>query len=190
MDHEKSTIVDSIASKSVPQKGKLQVNSLTADIFLQIGDLLSGVELGFKYPSLVAHHGIEGAVEFLRMQNQKDIRRRVKKMEETDLLKTQKIGERFMIRFSDKGKEEYLRLKIMKADMLPKDRYCLVVFDVPESQKEIRQELRRLLTIAAFIPIQRSVWASPFDAAEEIARYLDFKDRRKWVRIFVTDETL
>ena len=48
-------------------------------------------------------------------------------------------------------------------------RYRMVIFDIPERRRGVRERLRRLMRECGFLPIQKSVWLSPYDCEELIA---------------------
>jgi len=47
----------------------------------------------------------------------------------------------------------------------------LVIFDIPEEKRQLRDFLRRYLTILGFGKVQRSIWISPYDFGGIIQRY-------------------
>lgn len=48
-------------------------------------------------------------------------------------------------------------------------RYRMVIFDIPELRRGVRERLRRLMRECGFLGIQKSVWLSPYDCEELIA---------------------
>ena len=48
-------------------------------------------------------------------------------------------------------------------------RYRMVIFDIPERRRGVRERLRRLMHQCGFLGIQKSVWLSPYDCEELIA---------------------
>ena len=51
-------------------------------------------------------------------------------------------------------------------------KWRLVIFDIEEKNKPIRNSLRDLLKHLGFAQMQRSVWISPFDYLEDFKRYI------------------
>ena len=45
-------------------------------------------------------------------------------------------------------------------------RYRLVMFDIPQKRKSVRDRLRRLMRECGFLRVQNSVWISPYDCEE------------------------
>lgn len=48
-------------------------------------------------------------------------------------------------------------------------RYRMVIFDIPEKRKGIRDRLRRLMGEFGFLRLQDSVWISPYDCEDLVA---------------------
>ncbi len=49
------------------------------------------------------------------------------------------------------------------------NRYRMVIFDIPERRRGVRERLRRLMSECGFLCIQKSVWISPYDCEELVA---------------------
>ncbi len=78
--------------------------------------------------------------------------------------------------------ETYLKLtasgytKLISLGKLTQERWDgawrIVVFDIPEKSKRIRNLLRRNLLTLGFVSWQKSVWVSPLAHEEEVTRFL------------------
>lgn len=79
------------------------------------------------------------------------------------------------LRITGKGVEAWQRdfplLKLRQNQWNKK--WCLVIFDFPEKNKHQRESLREKLYQLGFGKLQRSVYISPYDLAEDIAEFLD-----------------
>ena len=64
----------------------------------------------------------------------------------------------------------------------------MVIFDIPETSRSLRSQLRGFLEKAGFILIQRSVWVTNIDAAKPLSELLANTKADKWVRIFKARE--
>lgn len=61
----------------------------------------------------------------------------------------------------------------------------VVVFDIPEKYRDVRDDFRRLLKKLGFALWQRSVWISPFDVVTELNAYLAKNNLSPHVQIMV-----
>lgn len=58
----------------------------------------------------------------------------------------------------------------------------VVLFDVPEDQKELRDALRMRFKRLGLIELQKSVFVHPYDCRNEIDFIIEFFDARRYVR--------
>ncbi|MFZ2522158.1 MAG: CRISPR-associated endonuclease Cas2 [Minisyncoccia bacterium] len=89
---------------------------------------------------------------------------------------------------SKKGKEEALRYN-MDEMIIPKmkwdKKWRIVMFDIPEKLKKVRDSLRYQLKRLGFIELQRSVFVFPYDCQKEIEYIVEFYNIKKFVRFIV-----
>jgi|GEM_PF-705112 len=64
----------------------------------------------------------------------------------------------------------------------------LIIFDIPETQRRIRDSLRRKLEDLNFYQCQKSVWIHPFPCTEEIEFLKDFFNIKPFVKVFLVKE--
>ena len=84
------------------------------------------------------------------------------------------------LRTTEKGKRklqqlELLDYKIQKPKRWDK-RWRVLIFDIPEKRKSLRDKVRRTLAAVGFVRLQDSVWIYPYDCEDLIALLkADFK---------------
>lgn len=93
------------------------------------------------------------------------------------------------------NKNEGLRLTSAGADIKEKlyqerqkewdGKWRVVIFDIPEAQRKIRDDLRFELKKLGFGSWQRSVWVTPFDISAELDAYLQRQNLSEVVQIVV-----
>ncbi len=64
----------------------------------------------------------------------------------------------------------------------------MVVFDVPESERHVRDTLRWILSECGFSMLQRSVWMTDKDVVEPLCALLQGANLDRWIRIIVGTE--
>lgn len=109
-------------------------------------------------------------------------------LERRKLVKTKRIGEKLMVRLTAQGWQKVLRDKVKYADGKCKNGICFVVFDVPESERHVRDTLRAILSDCGFAMVQKSVWMTCKDVVEPLCALLQGINLQKWVRIVVGNE--
>jgi DNA-binding transcriptional regulator PaaX len=64
-------------------------------------------------------------------------------------------------------------------------KWRIVLFDIPEKLKKVRDIVRFRLRQLGFVELQHSVWVTPHPCKKEIEYVIEFYDMRKYVR-FIT----
>ena len=87
---------------------------------------------------------------------------------------------------SQKGMARVARLQLDELKILKPKRWDkkwrIVIFDVPESQRKLRDALRKRLKILGFIEFQKSVFAFPYSCEDEINILINYYNLRENVR--------
>ena len=82
------------------------------------------------------------------------------------------------------GIEAALIDQIVLAPMFNDGTICVVMFDIPESRRKVRNELSAFLKRSSFVAFQRSVYISPFDAFEPLKLWIKLKGYSRWVEVY------
>jgi len=92
---------------------------------------------------------------------------------------------------TDKGKQKALTYDLEKMEIKkPKqwdEKWRIVVFDIPEKIKKVREAIRQHLKNLGFYELQKSVFVHPYECKNEIDYLIELYDIRKFVRFIVAD---
>ncbi|MBI4134753.1 MAG: CRISPR-associated endonuclease Cas2 [Candidatus Sungbacteria bacterium] len=154
--------------------------------------LLAGIALAVTY-SPRRHHRI-----FRQLSKEwKDIDRRalhqaIRSLYESKLVKEiQHSDGSVTIELNKKGKHEALRFDLQAMHIeAPKHwdhKWRVVLFDVPEKEKNLRDTLRRHLKQLGFYELQKSVFVFPYPCIKELDFLIEFYRARKYVRYLEAD---
>ena len=92
---------------------------------------------------------------------------------------------------SSKGREVALRYDLEQM-VIAKNKWDkkwrVVMFDVPEKLKKIRETLRYQLKKLGFLELQRSVFVLPYECGNEVEYIIEFYNIRKYVRMLMVDK--
>ncbi len=66
-------------------------------------------------------------------------------------------------------------------------KWRLVIFDIPEKKRKVRDALRTKLQELGFFELQKSVFVHPFDCKEEIDFIVEFFELRSFVRFAIVE---
>ena len=114
-----------------------------------------------------------------------------------DLYRTKMIEQKensdgsLTIVLTENGKRKALtyqidEMKIKKSKKWDK-KWRVVLFDIPEKKKKIREAVRHHLKNLNFFEYQKSVFVHPYDCKNEIEYIIEFYDIRKYVRFIIAD---
>lgn len=95
------------------------------------------------------------------------------KLEKAGLVKFERNGDSVFLKLTERGQEKLEKDQIFapRSDEVPNNwdgKWRLVVFDIKESTRNHRDQLRIWLTDIGFVRIQNSVWVYPYDREEFI----------------------
>ena len=121
------------------------------------------------------------------------VKRVLKNLEKKEIISLEKKGEEVyvklkgwlspkVLKYSLKGILDYKRKKKEW-----KGKWFLVIFDVPEEQRNKRDYLRRFLNYIGFFPYQQSVYIYPYECSEEIALVKKMVEGGKYISYVIAD---
>jgi len=93
---------------------------------------------------------------------------------------------------SHEGKEKVLRfnieeIKIKKSSKWDK-KWRIVMFDIPEKQKRLREAIRFHLKDMGLVEFQKSVFISPYPCENELEFVLEYYNARRYIRFILADK--
>lgn len=87
-----------------------------------------------------------------------------------------------------RNKKEKALLNIKTKQVRWDGKWRVVIFDIPETNKRVRQALRETLKVLEFKPLQKSVWISKKDYTKELRRWVEDLRLSKHIFIFETED--
>jgi CRISPR-associated endonuclease Cas2 len=101
------------------------------------------------------------------------------------LIKKRKDGDKILITLTDKGIQRVIRLAARRAEACPKHEYILCIFDIPETERFVRRQLRAFLSENGFVQVQRSVWMIEKEIEDVLQLFLDrLGADDEWIQVF------
>ena len=95
--------------------------------------------------------------------------------------------EEIAVRLTDKGKEKALWTRMKLIDEKWDGKWRLIIWDIPEKKKKVRDMLRFKLKYLGFTKLQNSVWVSKKNCAKELREYIRKIGIQDWVMVFESD---
>lgn len=171
--------------KCVSRRKFLKKDSVAAKILLEINDELD-LLFSFGYrPTKVMKYGMDGVRRMREPKMRAERRRSLKRLHTKNLISILKKDEEYQVALTRAGALEVFRLKVLYSAPLPKGSVCMVIFDIPETERTLRKNMRNFLQVAGFICWQRSVWISFFDAGEHLERLFEVNGVSDWMKVYL-----
>ena len=166
----------------------LSVHSCTALVLRELVETFDLLATANQRMRVFNRYGFGAFEEIRSARDRADRRRAFLRLEKQNLIRVQKQANRYALSLTDEGARQYIRMHMMHADLLPDGEVCMVVFDIPESQRRLRSLLRYFLSDFGFLPIQKSVWIGRFDHAKSISELFHLHQAEGWIRSFTCRE--
>jgi DNA-binding transcriptional regulator PaaX len=154
--------------------------------------LLGGLALGLSRSPKTSFQIIKEMKKEWNWINQQNLKRAIKKLYESKLVKEKENPDgTITLTLTDKGKEKALtynidEMKIKKPKQWDK-KWRIVLFDIPERARKIRDAFRHHLKQLNFYEFQKSVFVHPYDCQNEIEYLIEFYDARKFIRFIIAN---
>jgi predicted transcriptional regulator len=168
---------------------KERVISISKDILLSIG-VLSLVPV-----AVLAGNSVQLLKPLLKTPKIKlyELNRNIKRLLERGLIEINEDKDYKFLKVTEKGKNLILKYKLesLANNNPPKwDRkYRVIIFDISETRKKIRDRLRIIVRGCGFICLQDSVWVYPYPCEEIVELLKEYLNLKREV-IYMTVESI
>lgn len=106
----------------------------------------------------------------------------LKRLREQGFIDLDQYNNKLILKLTDKGKEEAILRKILKDEKWD-GKWRIIIFDIPEKHRKVRNILRSRLRTWGFEPWQKSVWASKKDITDVLRQFIKEIGVEKWVLV-------
>ena len=134
--------------------------------------------------SLYLQGGHANVVEEKRLRHEYYAKLALARLRRSNYVTARKIGRRLIVELTDKGRQALLTHTMRSSPKRNDGSMTVVVFDVPESERFSRQQLRLLLKQGGFTKLQQSVWVSPVDCYANVVEFVRTVKISRWVNVF------
>ncbi len=97
------------------------------------------------------------------------------------------LEDKLIIKLTDKGKAQAIIRAILCDDKWD-GRWRIVMFDIPEENKKVRDIFRSRLKLWEFQPLQKSVWATKKNVVVPLKGLLEELGIKRWVEVFEAEK--
>jgi len=141
------------------------------------------VEISNRRPGLLLRYDLHDLRTLEAERSRKRVRASLLRMERRGLIQ-KKIDETRSGYFLTELGLDLLSNKLIKAIPMPSGWVTLVSFDIPESQKRVRQEFRKFLRSLGFRLKHQSVWVSDMDWASTVLSKRGCLSNPEWIFVY------
>ena len=107
----------------------------------------------------------------------------IKQLREKGYIDKKKDGKKLIIKLTQVGKDRAITEKLLQDESWD-GKWRVVVFDIPEDMRKVRNIFRARLKIWGFTPWQKSVWVSKKDIKSVLRKYVIEIGIKDWVKVF------
>lgn len=146
-----------------------------------------GLEIGitvfdlFSDPRLFVYRG--GQTDIRKNNLYKSIR----ELKNKGFIESNKNGRKIILKLTEKGRQELILRKLLQ-DKKWDGKWRIVIFDIPEKHRRVRDIFRRQLKMWQFNQLQKSVWVGKKDLVKELTKFVKDLNISEWVKIFEATE--
>jgi DNA-binding transcriptional regulator PaaX len=154
--------------------------------------LLGGFALGLSRSPTQYFRIVRGMRREWQDIDERALRRSIASLYRSRIVSTQPAKEgSFTLILTDEGKRRALTYRIDTMQIKHPDKWDgkwrIVISDIPEKKKRVREALRVHLRNLQCYQLQKSVFVTPFDCRDEIDYIIEFYAIRQYVRFIIAE---
>ncbi len=154
--------------------------------------LMGGLALGLSGSPARSFKILEKIGEEWQEIEKRGLKRAIRSLYQSKLIREKENpDETITMILTDKGKEKALTYNLDEMEIKkPKywdGKWRVVLFDIPEKMRKIRDAFRHHLNQLEFYEFQKSVFVHPFDCQDEIDYLIEFYNARKFIRFIIAE---
>lgn len=149
--------------------------------------LLVGCVFGLTLSHYHRRRAVKGLVREWKEINRRELLRAVTDLEKNKLIVYKKIsGNEYEVKLSPLGVACGQKIQIAELHIKKQKKWDglwrMVIFDIPEKKRDVRDSLRITLLQGGFAKLQHSVLICPFPCEKEIKEVIEYYEGKKYIR--------
>ncbi|MDD5145294.1 MAG: hypothetical protein PHF44_00370 [Candidatus Pacebacteria bacterium] len=128
--------------------------------------------------------------EWKKKKDRKLFSRLVYYLKKKGYIKTKNLEEKEAVLLTRKGADKILKLKLKESNKKkrPDGKWQMVIFDIPERKRFLRDLLRENLYLLGYQLLQQSIWVCPYDVSYKTEIILNKYSLDQYVKTFLIKE--
>jgi len=127
---------------------------------------------------------------YRKQRNAKNFAKLIYYLKRKNLIKIENLEGKKAIILTKRGIDKALKasFKMEKMQKRKDGKWVMLIFDIPERRRKLRDLLREILQNLGFKLYQKSVWISPYDVSEKVERAVQTYSLDEFVKVFLIEE--
>lgn len=122
-----------------------------------------------------------------RQLNYGNLYQAIKDLKEKGFIETEKHEGKIVLKLTKGGYDQAILQKILANEKWD-GKWRIVIFDIPENKRKLRNILRSKLREWEFIPWQKSVWVSKKAVEKQLKDFIQEVGIYQWVKVLVAND--
>lgn len=125
-----------------------------------------------------------------RINDRKKFSKLIYYLKKKGLIKIKNLENKKAIFLTPWGSERILKIKYKMMDKKRRKdgKWQMIIFDIPEKKRHLRDLLRENLNLLGYRMLQKSIWVCPYDVAKETEGFLRSNLLDLYVKLFLIEE--
>jgi hypothetical protein len=139
---------------------------------------------------LTSSHMSDFWQEYEKKKQRRTFSQFINYLKKRGLIKIKNLEGKKGILLTSKGKERALKVKFkcIKKEKREDGKWIMVIFDIPEKKRKIRDLFRKNLQALGYQKLQKSIWVCPYEVFKETEELVRDYSIDHYVRIFLIEE--
>lgn len=128
--------------------------------------------------------------EWWRATDRKKFSKIIYYLKKRGLIKIKNLENKRAIILTPQGSERVLKIKYKMVDKKRRKdgKWQMVIFDIPENKRHLRDLLRENLGFLGYEMLQKSIWICPYDVTKATEDFLSSNSLDAYVKLFLIEE--
>jgi len=127
---------------------------------------------------------------YKRKQTKQQLSQLIYYLKKNDYIRIKNLEQNKGIVLTKKGREKVLKIKLKTSKKKKRSdrKWQMIIFDIPEEKRYLRDLLRKKLYSLEYIMLQQSIWICPYDISKETEFILRKYSLDPYVKLFLIEE--
>lgn len=128
--------------------------------------------------------------QYQKKQERRNFSRLIYYLKKKGYIKIKNLERKEAALITPKGAEKILKIKVRTKEgkRRPDGKWQMIIFDIPESKKHLRELLRDNLYFLKYRKLQQSVWVCPYNVLKETEAVLRRYSLDQYAKLFLIEE--